>query len=500
MELQHLIPNLRLWVTLYSQIIVGYLLTACVCRLVPNPRKTMWLWLSFLCVTAGFWLACFFPAPLTLTSAGAIAAPRVGALPLHLSLTVPENLTVHSRFISQAIGNLYLLVVGFSGLRWAYRRWQLSRLVRHGATPDKDVQEIFEELRRKLNVSNCNLRVVAGLRTPGTAFLFSPCILLPRELILRVDRKHVENAICHELMHVRNRDYLWDQIASAGFWITCMHPCAWLAYRQFQLSRELFCDLAVAGNSPARRLDYAQSLLSMARWRTSSLASGFGAVEFVSTSSPLARRVRALAAASEQKSSAQKALGAVGISAVLAAAICVIPATGFTFYVNVPRVDMVEPHPEALSIEEGLPEYQPIRSRVHKTKSAAKSAPVATIATYADVSSSGMSSIPSLMPLVSSIPTQPAQPLSVESKLAPSTATTIDTGVAARSAGTFDRVSWDEAPQRSTKDHISGWKRVAAGALVSAAARWAFAVDSDDHIEEGRQPSSPASNRPVRFR
>ena len=69
--------------------------------------------------------------------------------------------------------------------------------------------------------------------------------------------------LCHELLHVRRRDWpgiVGEELLRAVFWF---HPAMWWALEQVHLSREQVVDQLVVARTPARRA-YMDALLQFA--------------------------------------------------------------------------------------------------------------------------------------------------------------------------------------------------------------------------------------------
>jgi len=120
------------------------------------------------------------------------------------------------------------------------------------------------------SVAICGSSEVAG---PATVGFFKPVIILPEALFQAAPSEDLTSALCHEMAHVRRRDYLLNLICEFVFLPLAFHPAAWLLKRRIDETRELACDEAAAGPllSPVA---YARSLVSLAQSITP-LASAF---------------------------------------------------------------------------------------------------------------------------------------------------------------------------------------------------------------------------------
>ena len=114
------------------------------------------------------------------------------------------------------------------------------------------------------------------VRVPLTFGWRRPCILLPDAAVAWNDEQ-LRIVLCHELVHVRRRDYalLWMvELVRAVYW---PHPLVWWLARRVAIERELSCDDAVV-NHGVRPGRYAGTLLDVARAaRGTATAGGFAA-------------------------------------------------------------------------------------------------------------------------------------------------------------------------------------------------------------------------------
>ena len=103
------------------------------------------------------------------------------------------------------------------------------------------------------------------VRSPATVGFFRPVVLLP-ESFLSLSPASQHGIACHELLHVRRRDWLVsviEEFLAAVFWF---HPGVWWLLAQSRLSREQLVDAEVVQLTSARE-DYIASLLAIAGTR-----------------------------------------------------------------------------------------------------------------------------------------------------------------------------------------------------------------------------------------
>ena len=153
--------------------------------------------------------------------------------------------------VSGCAGRALWLAVGFGRLR----RWRREARVFSPLPPRLDL------LRTEI-APRAEFRLSPSLQGPVTFGLLRPVVLLPvRFAELPADIQ--EAIVCHELLHVRRRDWIVavaEQVVRAALWF---HPAIWWLIGQAQLAREQTVDgevVALTGN----RGQYLNALLAMA--------------------------------------------------------------------------------------------------------------------------------------------------------------------------------------------------------------------------------------------
>lgn len=301
--------------TYFAQIFAAYALVQILGRLLLSARGRMWLWRAFLSGALLGWL------DLLLAPAEVSPAPRHAFAWSYRLQRIPSDL----KLWEQRGLEFYVCVAVAFLLIWAYRPLRLRALVRLGQAPTPEISLLFCRLASKMKVESCRVLLVPELRSPSTAGWLRPCVFLPRELVPQLERSELVHVLLHELIHVRRRDYLWDQLATLSCGLVFFHPAVWLARRRLRRERELACDQAMGGQLASRRLRYAECLMRLAKWWF--LADGYS-VEGVGASSTvsfLATRVRILLDQPRRPSHAQiflRAAVAIPIAVLGAYVVC----------------------------------------------------------------------------------------------------------------------------------------------------------------------------------
>ena len=303
--------------------LAAYAILRLLCRLTRDSNLRFQLCAVFMGMMVMGWLGLLVHAgtPPSVVSQSA-SSPTAGFLwPWTLHLTIPARIaTVLSR-----AGSVYITLFAFLLFRFSMRFRRLRSLVRASLPPPKTLQEWFESVRSCTVALPCELRLVSDLRSPATAGWRCPKVFLPYGLLSRLDTEQLRCVLRHELMHVRRRDYLLDNLATLSCYLLFFHPAAWLARRSMRWERELICDGGAIQDSGIHRLDYAACLTTVAGWRLA--AEQEKSIHFLSPTSLLAARVHALTSPRPGAYYAHPKKAVVGFAAgaILAAAAWITP-------------------------------------------------------------------------------------------------------------------------------------------------------------------------------
>jgi beta-lactamase regulating signal transducer with metallopeptidase domain len=154
-------------------------------------------------------------------------------------------------------------------------------------------------------------------RVPMTWGIFRSVIALPVSAQdWSPSRRQV--VLCHELAHIKRRDFLTQSIARAACAAHWFNPLSWWALRAMSLERERACDDLVV-ESGVRAPDYADHLLQIARDMKGASLTARTAIAMAGHSR-LEQRVRALLDATQNR----RALGVGGRIATAGAALACV--------------------------------------------------------------------------------------------------------------------------------------------------------------------------------
>ncbi len=119
--------------------------------------------------------------------------------------------------------------------------WTLGRL-RRTATPLVPLPAAFSQAEERLGV-HAGVYVSDRVAGPVTFGVIQPVVIVPPAVVTMPH--HVQEAIaCHELLHVRRRDWLFEVGEEAVRTIFWFHPAIWWLIDRIQLSREQVVDQA----------------------------------------------------------------------------------------------------------------------------------------------------------------------------------------------------------------------------------------------------------------
>lgn len=282
----------------FLKVTAAFLVCWIVTRLLGKPRQRFILWMIFLVGSAAYWLELVVgqlrDAALRTVEAtnAAVSAPA----PMHswlVPLAWSHNLLIAVEGLSAAYALFFLMLIGIA----VWKHLRLRVLLRHAIEPSTSLHRLFVDISRDMylsqsQISRTRLMVLPGLKSPATAGWWNPRILLPEICEELGSTPQVADVLCHELIHVARRDYLWARLSDLICCLLFFHPAAWKARKAMSLQGELACDLAVLEMRPGDRADYADSLTYFVRLRM--LQEGFSlGIDFAASTS-LGLRVRTI--------------------------------------------------------------------------------------------------------------------------------------------------------------------------------------------------------------
>jgi beta-lactamase regulating signal transducer with metallopeptidase domain len=331
-----------MWITFSVQIACGYVLACILSALFRSHRIRLRLWTCFLLLAVFGWLFLWAPIP----AGRPIDVPTVGVQqvsPPRVSWPVSDSSVKELERLGTWAAWIYLAVVAVLLIQLLARRMRLYFILRNRKEPSPELLMIFDGLCQEMEVRRCQLSLLGQLRSPATTGWFRPHVLLPMELVPRLDSEQFAQILRHELIHVKRRDYLWDRVAALACRVLCFHPVVWLAYRRMRWERELACDQAVVENSWDSRLPYAECLMGLARWWFIADKSSARGIGFSSSASLLATRIRELLREPRRVSIGERGLRTGLIAVLFAAGVFLLPSVALNLYRSGPPLWLSRP-------------------------------------------------------------------------------------------------------------------------------------------------------------
>ena len=181
------------------------------------------------------------------------------------------------------------LVLIFGSGVWARR--EVRRWAAVAVAPETALGKRFEALQASLGVGRGTLAETGALQGPVAVDWGNAVVYWPRGLETYLTEAEQEQALRHELAHLRRRDG-WRElgwgIVVAIFWF---HPLVWWAARRMRAIREQCCDETAAGLPGHCGKSYRMALLRVAVRTEAPL---WGACALVDPRAPLVHRLALL--------------------------------------------------------------------------------------------------------------------------------------------------------------------------------------------------------------
>lgn len=244
------LANLAAWSVQAAALIAGGALAAAVFRLRdPRIRLVYWQALLLVCLL----LPVVEPWRRALDSTIEFTAAAASLAPPHAArgFSLPWRQALLCMLASGCAIRALWLAAGFGKLR----RWRRNAAVFSPLAPRLDA------LRASI-APQVEFRLSPALSGPVTFGLARPVVVLP-DRFTELPSDIQEAIVCHELLHVRRRDWIVtvaEQAVRAALWF---HPAIWWLTGQAQLAREQTVDRDVVART-GNRAQYLNALLAIA--------------------------------------------------------------------------------------------------------------------------------------------------------------------------------------------------------------------------------------------
>ena len=198
-----------------------------------------------------------------------ISESTLGSSTPQISEPVAPN-TVSERLSSSTLNWQAWLVLAWLGIlglqifRLAYQRHSLTQLLAKASPCSLAIQKQIENLSESLQLRRIPKAVVVDQNcSPFVCGVRRPTIVLPRDVLHKLNETQLAQILLHELSHVKRHDLLWGWIPEIARIIYWFHPAVmWVNYR-IRFERELACDrvaMLQSGHPPA---EYAKTLIDV---------------------------------------------------------------------------------------------------------------------------------------------------------------------------------------------------------------------------------------------
>jgi beta-lactamase regulating signal transducer with metallopeptidase domain len=233
---------------------------------IRQPRVLLAYWRAILAIS----LALPFLQPWHRAQSADEATFVLGITP-DIGIPASSSAVTHGHWLSVAIIAEIISLVILAGMVVRFATFAVGllklRQFRQASSPISSSVEaatLLEEMRLHVN-TRAEFRLSAEVDSPVTFGILKPVILLP-ERFPSMDMRFQAAIACHELLHVRRRDWahhLAEEIIRVPLWF---HPgFAWLIGR-VRLAREQVVDLGVLELTNARK-PYLEALLEFTKSR-----------------------------------------------------------------------------------------------------------------------------------------------------------------------------------------------------------------------------------------
>jgi TonB family protein len=264
------LTNLAAFSVQFGALIVASAAIVSVLRL-SAPRAMLRFWQTVF-AAAVLWPAWQLVAPVVTSGSTSMLGARFATTALWPSSVEGAGLHSTMASVDTNVAAMILGVVAIGSIvriAWVAVGLMQLRLIQASSDPADAVYDVALSLERELGVT-ANVRFSDAVAAPATLGVRRPTILLPRrvsQLSLPLQRA----MLCHELIHVRRRDWLAtvaEELWCAALWF---HPAARALTSRLSLSRETLVDNLTIAYTRDRHA-YAAALLEFSTSRPQPMA------------------------------------------------------------------------------------------------------------------------------------------------------------------------------------------------------------------------------------
>jgi TonB family protein len=219
---------------------------------VRAPKVTLRLWQALSLVAIGLPVI----QPWATTSASSVASSLTFAVAaIAPAFPPPDRIAFPSMIL--------LIIFAGAGFRLGWLALGLIRLkaLKRDSIALDPMPEFIDDLQRRLG-TRASVRISDELEGPATIGSTHAVVLIPRR-VLDLPPAIQRAIFCHELLHVKRRDWRHTLAEEAGCALLWFHPAARLLASRLSLARESVVDLMTVAQTMDRR-SYAEALIAFA--------------------------------------------------------------------------------------------------------------------------------------------------------------------------------------------------------------------------------------------
>ncbi|CUX72072.1 Regulatory protein BlaR1 [Clostridium sp. C105KSO15] len=131
---------------------------------------------------------------------------------------------------------------------------------------NKEIRELFTACRKESGIKKeIPIYSSAYISSPIAVGLWSPCIIVPINMLSELSKKEIRYILLHEILHCKHKDLLVNRLMALAQIIYWFHPFVWFAFKEMRSDREIACDSSVLSLLDSDSyLDYGSTLINFA--------------------------------------------------------------------------------------------------------------------------------------------------------------------------------------------------------------------------------------------
>lgn len=163
---------------------------------------------------------------------------------------------------------LYFTGIAAFTLRTLLSYISVRRIIGKSHPADEGAVKILDQLARRLGITK-RVRLVVSHKdeSPALFGFLKPVIIVPVGIFTNLSFKQVETILMHELIHLRNFDFLVNIFRCIMEIIFFFNPFLWMMSRIMRQEMEMYCDDCVLKHT-GNPGDYAKALLNLSLLQT----------------------------------------------------------------------------------------------------------------------------------------------------------------------------------------------------------------------------------------